>query len=140
MPIIPLVFYHGKQLWRGARFFQENFEKSVFSEEFKGLFKGNVLNFQKGLSEENQKTLLISGTNYLKKNVRGLRWEWLVEAEEEALKTGILRKGGIMGLLEYTKMEERQKGRQEGRQEGQREVILKMLQKETDISLHMHLT
>ena len=52
------------------------------------------------------------------------------EAEREAVRRGLLEKGGYMTIQE--EIEER--GRQEGRQARNREVILNMLQAKTDVS------
>ena len=171
VPIIPILFYHGKEAWKtDTLFFQNIFPKQVFSPEFESFFKSNVLNFQarvlnlqafdadqlqalqklksglafyllkkvwsfkwpddgrqmldwvKNVSEKDQSQLLLFGSEYIK-GVCGVSQKELAALELEALQTGILRKGGSMGLLEYMKQkhirEIRQTAIQEGLQEGQ---------------------
>ena len=100
----------------------------------------SLLKLLKGVGEKDQENLLLSVFDYCLK--RGVSRDVLEIAEEEVFKTGILRKGGNMTLLEYTKREERRKGikqgmqqgMQKGRQERDREVILNMLKEKADIS------
>ena len=189
VPVIPLVFYHGKAPWKGKGRFQENFEKSVFSRKFERFFREDVLNFRirivdirapgmerkfqtfksrlafellrdiwdfssddktlaeifkfvANLSWKDKKSLIISADEYLMR--QGVSRKKLEAAERQALKAGILNKGGFMGLLEYTKLEQWEKGLRKGRQEGKRErdreVILKMLQKKMDVSFIAEVT
>ena len=68
--------------------------------------------------------------------------------EKEAIKEGLLKKGGYMDIREEIRMEGRiegrqeglQKGLQEGRQEGLQKVVLNMLQKSADISFISEMT
>ncbi len=179
VPIIPIIFYHGKEVWgQKLTFFQNMFKKNVFPTKFKAFFKENVLNFHakvldiqsfdagrfqklknlksglafyllrkiwsfkwpedgremmkwvEGLSEKDQDRLLLFGSEYIK-DVCGVSQENLEALELEALQTGILRKGGNMGLLEYVKQKKMreikqaaiQEGLKEGRQRGLQEGI-----------------
>ena len=199
VPIIPILFYHGKEAWKtDTLFFQNIFPKQVFSPEFEGFFKSNVLNFQarclnlqafsthqlqelkklksglafyllkkiwnfkwpgdgrqmldwvQNVSEKDQSQLLLFGSEYIK-GVCGVSQKELAALELEALQTGILRKGGSMGLLEYMKQkrirEIRQEGLQEGRQQGLQQgmqqgrqqgiqkIVLNMLQNKLDMGV-----
>ena len=57
------------------------------------------------------------------------------EAELEAVRRGLLEKGGNMTIQEEIKERGRQEGRQEERQARDREVILNMLQEKLEASL-----
>ena len=73
-----------------------------------------------------------------------MKAEAWAEAEREAVRRGLLEKGGYMTIQEEIKERGRQEGRQEGRlkgrQEGRQEVILNMLQKELDASFISEVT
>ena len=60
--------------------------------------------------------------------------------EREAVKKGLLTKGGYMGIREEIRTEARQEGWQKGLQAGRQEVILNMLRKNTDISFISEVT
>ena len=83
-------------------------------------------------------------TDYLLSAVPGMSKKLWEEAEKSALEKGLLAKGGYMDIKERIKEEGRlegiQKGRLEGRLERNREVILKMFQKEADISFISEVT
>ena len=101
-----------------------------------------LLTLLRGVPSEDQKQLLISVYDYCLK--RGISRKSLEIVEQTALKTGVLRKGGVMTLLEYTKRGERRKGIQQGikkgKQEGIQGVVLKMLKNELDLSLIQKVT
>ncbi len=212
VPIIPIIFYHGKEVWgQKLIFFQNMFQKNVFPKKFESFFRKNVLNFParilnlqafdtsrfktlknlksglafflmkkiwdfkwpedgkemlswaKNLNSGDKNQLLLLGSEYIK-DVCGVSQKELEILELEALQTGILRKGGNMGLLEYVKQkkineikqaaiqeglkEGRQEGRQEGMQEGMQQgmqqgmqkVALNMLQSKTDIDFICKIT
>ena len=149
LPLIPIVFYHGKEAWQPGNF-QDLFPKNVFSPVFESFFGKNVLNFHprvlnlsafseremeglkslksgmalyllkriwyfkwpedgrrmlewvRGLSDEERHELLLLGSEYIKTVCKVSQGD-LEKLELEALETGILRKGGNMGLLEYVK-------------------------------------
>ena len=118
----------------------------------------SLLKLLKGVGSKDQENLLLNVFDYCLK--RGMSRDILEMAEEEVFKTGILRKGGNMTLLEHTKREERRKGRkegilqgrqegkaegrkegmQQGIQQGQKELILNMLKKQMDLSLISEVT
>ena len=109
-----------------------------------------LLSLLKGVPSKDQKQMLISVYDYCLK--RGISRKSLEIAEQTALKTGVLRKGGVMTLLEYTKREERRKGIQQGMKKGKQEgiqqgmkkgiqgVVLKMLKNEMDLPLIQEVT
>ncbi len=206
VPLIPIIFYHGKEPWQIGSF-QDLFPKNVFSPSFESFFGNNVLNFYprilnlntfgekkmerlktlksgmalyllkkiwyfkwpedgkrmlewvQGLSNEEQHDLLLFGSEYIKDVCRVSQGE-LEKLELEALKTGILRKGGSMGLLEYVRQKKvreitqtatreglqkglqqgLEKGLQKGRQEAQQELILNMLKAKADLSFISQVT
>ena len=82
-------------------------------------------------------------SNYLNK-ARGISFELLKKVEKRAIKKGILKKGRYMNFTEEIKKEAKQEGWQKGQKEGwqksQKEVILKMLQKKTDIAFISEVT
>ena len=80
--------------------------------------------------------LILSMTDYLLSAVPGMSKKLWEEAEKSALEKGLLEKGGYMDIKERIKEE----GRLEGRLERNREVILKMFQKEADISFISEVT
>ena len=99
--------------------------------------------FLSGFSEREKKDLTVGLFDYLHKAGK-ISFNLLKKVETEAIKKGILRKGGYMNFTEEIKKEAKlegwQKGRQEGRQEEKRQVILKMLQKKSDISFISEVT
>ena len=120
-----------------------------------------------GFSEKRKKDLLVGLSDYLNK-ARGISFELLKKVEKRAIKEGILKKGGYMNFTEEIKKEAKkegwqkgqkegwqkgqkegwqkgqkegwQEGQKEGWQEGRQEVILKMLQKKTDIAFISEVT
>lgn len=81
--------------------------------------------------------LILSVIEYLATGYK-IKPEVWRKAEAEAVKQGLLKKGGYMDIRKH--IEERghekglKKGLREGRQERDREVILNMLQEKADIS------
>ncbi len=86
---------------------------------------------------------LLSFLDYLLKGYK-MKSEVWAEAEREAVRRGLLPKGGYMTIREeFTergRVEGRVEGRQEGRQTREREVIFNMLQKNLEISLISEVT
>ena len=81
---------------------------------------------------------ILAVAKYLKSAGVSIRtWDRL---EREAIKRGLLKKGGYMDIREEIRMEGRQEGRMEGRQEGLQKVVLNMLQKKADISFISEVT
>ena len=103
--------------------------------------------FLSGFSEREKKDLTVGLFDYLHKAGK-ISFNLLKKVETEAVKKGILKKGGYMNFTEEIKKEAKlegwQKGQKEGwqkgRQEEKRQVILKMLQKKSDISFISEVT
>ena len=92
-----------------------------------------------GLPEKQKKDQLVGLSNYLNK-ARGISSDLLKKVEKRAIKEGILKKGGYMNFTEEIKKEAKLEGWQKGQKEGIKGVILKMLQKKTDISFISEVT
>ena len=100
-----------------------------------------MLDWVKNVSEKDQSQLLLFGSEYIK-GVCGVSQKELAALELEALQTGILRKGGSMGLLEYMKQKHireirqaaMQQGLQQGMQQGIQKIVLNMLQNKADMN------
>ena len=200
MPIIPVLFYHGKQPLKWKKTLQEEDFRGYFSKipvEFRKImlnyglkivdaqapqvqrsyndktFKGRgvikllseIWNIKKpdpskvkdifvefedilkGLKNKKKNETILKILEYLIDNT-GLDFKTWKRAEKLIVEKGILTKGGIMDIREHIKDKGRWEGRKEGlkeglkegRQEEKRKVILKMLQKETDISFISEVT
>ena len=98
-----------------------------------------------GLSQDilgKHDTLILSVIEYLTTGYKVKPEVWR-KAEAEAVKQGLLKRGGYMDIRKHIEERGREKGlkkglkegRQEGRQERDREVILNMLQNKLDVSL-----
>ncbi|MCY4513048.1 MAG: Rpn family recombination-promoting nuclease/putative transposase [Bdellovibrionales bacterium] len=185
MPIIPVVFYHGKRPWKWNLSFQAAFLGKDFL-EIPALSRKSMLNFEIrlldahdpkldrvfkdqsfksrgalyllrevwsskadldflrrffGLSQDilgKHDKLILSVIEYLATGYK-IKPEIWRKAEAEAVKQGLLKKGGYMDIRKH--IEERghekglKKGLREGRQEGRQEVVLNMLQNKLDVSL-----
>ena len=110
----------------------------------------------------NKRGELLAFTNYFKS--AGVRDEDLGEIEQEAVKKGLLTKGGLMGGfidvekdileqglqkgiqqgmqqgLQKGRMEGQQQGLQQGMEKGRQEVIVNMLRKNTDLAFISEVT
>ena len=202
-PVIPVVFYHGKDPWNWKTSFQEGFwgeffskipvsarksmlnyelrlldthdpqmEKVLKDKSFKsrGFLKTlketwflkadeDVLNETISLFDNwvgDRDDLLLSLGDYFWATIPGMTKELWKKVERAAVDKGIFQKGGYMNIREHIREEGIQEGIQKGIQEGiqkgiqegiqkghqeeKRQVILKMLQKETDISFISEVT
>ena len=75
---------------------------------------------------------ILSVAKYLKSAGVSLKaWDKL---EKEAIKKGLLKKGGYMDIREEIRMEGRIEGRQEGRQEERQAVVQNMLKERADLA------
>ena len=95
--------------------------------------------FLSGFSEREKKDLTIGLFDYLHRAGR-VSFNLLKKVEKQAINLRLLKKGGYMNFTDEIKKEAKLEGWQKGRQEEKRQLILKMLQKEVDISLISEVT
>ena len=94
-----------------------------------------LFDFFKAFSDE--KWILVVA-QYLKS--AGIKLKTWNKLETEAIKKGLLTKGGYMDIREEIRLEGKLEGIQKGIQQGRQEVILNMLQNNVDMSLICKLT
>ena len=178
VPIIPVVFYHGRKPWNWKLSFQEALGDKDFL-DIPVLSRKSMLNFKIRLLDihdlklekifKDQKfksrgafyllkevwsskadLFFLRRVFHLFKDIIGKREDFILsimeylmtgykmkpelwkEAEKEAVKQGLLKKGGYMDIKEYIA--------ERARQEGRQEVVLNMLKKSTDISFISEVT
>ncbi len=113
-----------------------------------------MLNWVQNLSARERHNLLLVGSEYIK-DVCKISQKQLETLELEALKTGILRKGGSMGLLEYVRQKKvkeitqaaireglqkgmkqgKEQGMKQGKEQGMKQVALNMLHNDLDVDM-----
>ena len=90
-PVIPVLFYHGKEPWKGQKSFQEGFWGEFFAKTPVSMQK-NMLNYElKLLDTHNPKVERVLKDKSFKSRgfLNVLKGVWLLKAEEDVLKEAV---------------------------------------------------